>query len=103
MTKIIIFFVTMVCFGLSQPAYTKSPATEQGQHCSDAIVNFIGDQFALDYFSYPEDGNSPSVESGGLIVAGVCKAWPEGGSKTIAIFAYDEGKQSEKKTDCSVG
>jgi hypothetical protein len=39
----------------------------------------------------------PSVENGGLLVAGICKPWPINRSRVIAAFAYDAGTDYEKQ------
>lgn len=39
----------------------------------------------------------PSVENGGLVVAGVCKNWPGNSSRVISAFAYDAGVEYEKQ------
>jgi hypothetical protein len=39
----------------------------------------------------------PSVENGGLLVAGICRPWPADKSKIIAAFAYDGGIEYEKQ------
>jgi hypothetical protein len=79
---------TIVCFG---HALAQSQSEEDSSRCSDAIVKRLGKHFRLADFAYPERDRYPSVENGGLIVAGVCKPWPTNKSRIIAAFAYDDG------------
>ncbi|CAG0943519.1 hypothetical protein BROC_02322 [Candidatus Brocadiaceae bacterium] len=92
-----VYTVAMIVFWLSQPAYAQSESEENRRHCNPTVVQLVGKHFELRDFSYPRDGMYPGVENGGLIVAGVCKAWPTDDSKTIAAFAYDAGVEYEKR------
>lgn len=84
--------LTVVC-----AAQAQRPSEEDASRCSDTIVDRVGEHFRLKDFSYPLRGRYASVQNGGLIVAGVCKAWPAQKSLTLAAFAYDSGVEFEKK------
>lgn len=71
-------------------AVTNAVASDKSR-CDDRLLARVGKHFNLKHFAYPADGMYPSVENGGLIVAGVCKQWPFDKSKVIAAFAYDSG------------
>lgn len=81
----------------SQAAYSQTNPDESTQRCNQAVIDLVGEHFKIDDFSYPKDGMYPSAENGGIIISGVCKAWPAGGSKMLAAFAYDAGVEYEKK------
>ncbi|MDR2677867.1 MAG: hypothetical protein LBB51_00305, partial [Zoogloeaceae bacterium] len=76
--------------------YAEARDLEQ-ERCPDAIMESVGKFFRLDHFTYPQSGYYPSVENGGLIVAGVCKPMPNDASRVIAAFAYDAKVEYEKK------
>jgi hypothetical protein len=84
----------LITAGLCQDAAARE--SEEGR-CSEAIVESVGEFFHLEGFSYPEKGYYPSVENGGLIVAGVCKPMPDDPSRVIAAFAYDTEVEDEKR------
>ena len=86
---------TVICF--EQCALAQSRQDEGARRCSDAVVERLGKHFRLSHFAYPEQGMYPSVENGGLLVAGTCKPWPTDKSKVIAAFAYDGGTEDEKQ------
>ncbi len=86
---------SVICFG--QYALAQTQHEEDANRCSDAIIERLGKHFRLNNFAYPESGMYPSVENGGLLVAGICKPWPTNNSRTIAAFAYDAGVEYEKK------
>lgn len=65
--------------------------------CNDLVVQRVGEHFKLSDFSYPRDGMYPSVENGGLVVAGVCKPWPQDNRRTIAALAYDGRVEYQKE------
>ncbi|MDR0736022.1 MAG: hypothetical protein LBF51_04185, partial [Zoogloeaceae bacterium] len=90
----VLFGVLLMAVGWSQNAWALDTERER---CPDAIVKSVGEFFRLDHFAYPKDNYSPSVENGGLIVAGVCKPLPNDASRVIAAFAYDAGVEYEKK------
>ncbi|WP_374327993.1 ankyrin repeat domain-containing protein [Azonexus sp.] len=87
----------LVCAWFSQCALAQSTPVSDANRCSEAIVKRVGKYFHLSEFAYPSDGMYPSVENGGLIVAGVCKDWPRESGRVIAAFAYDAGVEYEKK------
>lgn len=93
---VLIFFTSMVNVGTCVAAQGKN-GTGADSHCSDAVVKRLGNHFGLTGFTYPASGMYPSVENGGLIVAGICKPWPTNESRTIAAFAYDAGTEYEKQ------
>lgn len=86
---------TVICFG--QCALARAQSDEDASRCSDAVVKQLGKHFGLNAFSYPASGMYPSIENGGLLVAGICKPWPTNKSRTIAAFAYDGGTEYEKQ------
>jgi hypothetical protein len=65
--------------------------------CSASTVKLVGSHFKVPDLSFPNEGMSPSVANGGLVVAAACKAWPGRGSRTIAAIAYDAGIENEKR------
>lgn len=85
----------VICFG--QYALAQTQSEEDASRCSDAVVKRLGKHFGLTDFAYPASGMYPSVENGGLLVAGICKPWPTNNSRTIAAFAYDAGIEYEKQ------
>ena len=84
-------------FGLAPGVPAQSQADAETGRCNDAVVKRVGKHFRLADFAYPAQDMSPSVEDGGLIVAGVCKPWPTDKSRTIAAFAYDGGDEYAKQ------
>ncbi|MBP6096006.1 MAG: hypothetical protein KBF58_08725 [Methyloversatilis sp.] len=86
---------TVVCFGKFATAQSRSE--DDASRCSDAVVTRLGKHFRLTDFAYPAQGMYPSVENGGLLVAGICKPWPANKSRIIAAFAYDGGIEYEKQ------
>lgn len=90
-----LLLATALSLGLAANAQTATD--DHAGRCSQAIVQQLARHFGLKHFAYPADGTYPSGENGGLIVAGVCKAWPADPSKTLAAFAYDAGSRYEKQ------
>jgi hypothetical protein len=84
----------VVCFG--QYALAQTPE-EDASRCREAVVKRLEKHFGLTDFAYPASGMYPSVENGGLLVAGICKSWPANNSRTIAALAYDAGIEYEKQ------
>ena len=74
-------------------------AENDSDRCNDRIVKTVGKHFALDDFSYPQEDWYPSVENGGLIIAGVCKPHPQNPQWVIAAFAYDEILEDYQKNN----
>jgi hypothetical protein len=83
--------------GLGPCALAQTTADDHTNRCSPAVVQQVAKHLGLRHFSYPAPGMSASAQNGGLIVAGVCKAWPADPSKTLAAFAYDDGTEYEKQ------
>jgi hypothetical protein len=90
MIKEYCLIVTFIYFGLSQSVFAQSDSEQEKQRCSESTLNLVGKHLALSDFSYPRDSIYPSAKNGGMIVAGVCKAWPRNTAITIAAFAYDD-------------
>ncbi len=95
MIRIIVFTVAFICFGIDQSAYGQTDSEKN--RCDKSIINLVGKHLDVSDFSYPKDHMYPSAENGGVIIAGVCKVWPKDNSKTITIFAYDDGVEYEKR------
>jgi hypothetical protein len=95
MIKNIVFTVAFICFGMGQSAYGQTDTEKY--RCDKSIVNLVGKHSDISDFSYSKDHMYASVENGGVIIAGVCKVWPKDISKTIGIFAYDDGVEYEKR------
>ncbi len=81
--------------------------TEDLQRCSTSVLEIVGKHFGVSDFSYPQNDSFPRAENGGIIISGVCKAWPKDGFTTkgspakppslvIAAFTYDAGVENEK-------
>jgi hypothetical protein len=67
------------------------------QQCAPEIVALVGKHAGVKDLCFPRKGLEPSVDNGGLVVAGVCKAWPGNPSRIIAALAYDAGIEHEKQ------
>ncbi|MBK9218540.1 MAG: hypothetical protein IPL70_09030 [Uliginosibacterium sp.] len=86
---------SVICFG--QYALAQAQSKEDATRCDKAVVKRLWLHFDPTGFAYPASGKYPSVENGGLLVAGICKPWPANKSRTIAAFAYDAGIEYEKQ------
>lgn len=84
-----------VCF--EQSALAQPQSEGEASHCGDGVVKQLKRHFRLAYFAYPAQGKYPSIDNGGLLVAGICKPWPTNKSRIIAAFAYDGGAEYEKQ------
>jgi hypothetical protein len=67
------------------------------QQCAPEIVALAGKHAGVKGLSFPRKGLEPSAANGGLVAAGVCKAWPGDPSRIIAALAYDAGIEREKQ------
>ena len=92
------FMLPIVSFALgTSQRWTRADLQQVAPPCAATIVDIVAKHFKLDDFTFPRNGFYPSVENGGLIVAGVCKVWAADRSKVLAAFAYDAGAQDEKR------
>lgn len=83
--------------GLAPGAWAQAPSDAGQGRCSDALIQRVGAHFRLAEFAFPSRDLSPGAGNGALLVAGVCKAWPTNGARTLAAFAYDAGVDYEKQ------
>lgn len=95
--KMPLIFVLLICGWFSQWSLAQSPTETDANRCTDEIVKHVGLHFRISHFAYPASGMYPSVENGGLIVAGVCKTWPGNRARVVSAFAYDAGIEYEKQ------
>jgi hypothetical protein len=94
----VVFLIVVLLIGLSQyQSALAQSLTKDIARCNDFVVQRVGEHFKLSHFSYPRDGMYPSVDNGGLVVAGVCKPWPQNSRRIIAAFAYDAGVEYERE------
>ena len=76
----VILALSLLVLTCSHGAHAKD-----NSRCDEQLTARIGKYFNFDHFAYP------SVENGGLLIAGVCKHWPSDQVKLITAFAYDSG------------
>ncbi len=92
---LLLLLISFECLATDQPAVGFVPK-KQGA-CDGKIIENIGRNLDLDYFSHPKYGSYPSIENGGLIFSSYCKKLPNNKAITISVFAYDSGVESEKE------
>jgi hypothetical protein len=87
MLKKIIFIITLICMGFTQPVSAQINSAKQS--CSKSIIKAVGKHLGIKNFSFAKE-NSYASEESGIIAAGTCKLWPNDNSITIAAFAYED-------------
>ena len=103
-------FILISTLCASQRVLAQSGLNKNATLCNDAIVKRVGKYFKLDSNDFTYNDNTKTIpgvgdvlsETGGNIVAGVCKPWPGDTSKVIAAFAYSSNGQKyeeEQKID----
>ncbi|AKJ30105.1 hypothetical protein [Caldimonas brevitalea] len=83
--------ILFIALAPHQTAHAQPQSEDDTNRCNDAMVKRVGEHFHLGHFIHP------SVETGGRLVASICKSWPTNSSRTIAAFAYDGGVEYQKE------
>ena len=94
--KAALFTFCFACAPLSQTAYATQYYDPALQICSNQMVADVGEQMHIANFAYSQNAYEATAETGGVIVAGVCKVWPKDNDITIVAFAYNAGVADEK-------